>query len=55
MKTTIFFVGAAIALAWFVWRWRLPPSRAFLAQETFGSAGASPSRRAGSVEPTFLS
>ena len=29
MKTTIFFVGAAIALAWFIWRWRLPPSRAF--------------------------
>ena len=29
MKTTIFFVGAAIALAWFMWRWRLPPSRAF--------------------------
>jgi cellulose synthase/poly-beta-1,6-N-acetylglucosamine synthase-like glycosyltransferase len=29
MKTTIFFVGAAIAIAWFLWRWRLPPSRAY--------------------------
>jgi cellulose synthase/poly-beta-1,6-N-acetylglucosamine synthase-like glycosyltransferase len=29
MKTTLFFVGAAIAIAWFLWRWRLPPSRAY--------------------------
>lgn len=29
MKTALFFVGAAMAIAWFMWRWRMPPSRAY--------------------------
>lgn len=29
MKTILFFVTAACALAWLAWRWRLPPSRDF--------------------------